>query len=66
MIEARMGQDGVEWRYAFARFVGHASLRAVRDDREVWQVDVLSTKVNTNPKQPHFGLRKYSDLPVVK
>lgn len=66
MIEARKGRDGVEWQYAFARFVGHASLRAVRDDREVWQVDVIPTKVNTDPKQPYFGLRKYSDFPVVK
>jgi hypothetical protein len=66
MIEAREGRDGVEWQYAFARFVGHASLRAVRDDREVWQVDALPAKVNTDPKQPYFGLRKYSDFPVVK
>jgi hypothetical protein len=66
MIEARKGQDGVEWQYAFARFVGHASLRAVHNGREVWQVDALSVKVNTDPKQPYFGLRKYSDFPVVK
>ncbi|OWK37960.1 hypothetical protein [Fimbriiglobus ruber] len=66
MIEARKGGEGVEWQYAFARFVGHASLRAVRDGREVWQVDALPVKVNTDPKQPYFGLRKYSDFPVVK
>jgi hypothetical protein len=66
LLEARKGKDGPEWQYAFARFVGHASLRATREDREVWQVDALSTKVNTDPKQPYFGLRKYSDFPVVK
>jgi len=66
MVEARKGRDGEEWQYAFARFVGHASLRAVRADREVWQVDALSTKVNTDPKQPYFGLRQYSNFPVVK
>jgi hypothetical protein len=66
MIEARKGGDGVEWQHAFVRFVGHASLRAVRDDREVWQVDALPARVNTDPKQPYYGLRKYSDFPVVK
>lgn len=66
MIEARKGKDGVEWQSAFARFVGHASLRAVRDEREVWQVDALPVKDNTDPKQPYYGLRKYSDFPVVK
>ena len=65
MIEARKGGDG-EWQHAFVRFVGHASLRAVRDDREVWQVDALPARVNTDPKQPYYGLRKYSDFPVVK
>jgi hypothetical protein len=66
MIEARKGKEGMEWQFAFARFVGHAALRAVRSDREVWQVDALPVKVNTDPKQPYFGLRKYSDFPVVK
>src|SRR5262245_26290415 len=66
IIEARKGQQGVEWQFAFARFVGHASLRAMRNDREVWQVEVLPAKVNTDQKQPYFGLRKYSDFPVVK
>jgi hypothetical protein len=66
MIEARKGQNGVEWQYTFARFNGHCSLRAERDGREVWKVDALSTKVNTDPKQPYYGLRKYSDFPVVK
>jgi hypothetical protein len=66
MIEARKGKDGLEWQFAFARFNGHASLRAVREDREVWQVDALSVKVNTDPKQPYCGIRKYSDFPVVK
>jgi hypothetical protein len=66
MVEARTGKDGVEWQYAFARFVGHASLRAVHGDREVWQVDALPVKVNLDPKQPYFAIRKYSDFPVVK
>jgi hypothetical protein len=66
MVEARKGQDGLEWQYAFARFVGHASLRAVRDGREVWKVDALPVKVNLDPKQPYFAVRKYSDFPVVK
>jgi hypothetical protein len=65
MIEARKGRDGVEWQYAFARY-SWCGLRATRDDREVWKVDLLSTKVNTDPKQPYCGLRKYSDFPVVK
>ena len=66
MIEARKGEGGEEWQHAFVRFVGHASLRAMRDGREVWQVDAIPAKLNTNPKEPYFGLRKYSDLPVVK
>ena len=66
MIEAREGKDGAEWQYGFARFVGHASLRAMRDDREVWKVDKLSVKVNLDPKEPYFAVRKYSDFPVVK
>ena len=66
MIEARKVGDGVEWQHAFVRFCGHCSLRALREDREVWQVDVLPTQVVTDPKQPYFGLRKYSDFPVVK
>jgi hypothetical protein len=66
LIEARKGADGPEWQFAFARFVGHAALRAVRAEREVWAVDARPVKVNTDPKQPYFGLRKYSDFPVVK
>jgi hypothetical protein len=66
MVEARKGHDGVQWQYAFARFVGHASLRAVHLDREVWKVDALPVKVNLDPKQPYFAVRKYSDFPVVK
>jgi hypothetical protein len=66
MLEVRKGKDGPEWQFAFARFNGGCSLRAVRDEREVWQVDAISTKVNTDPKQPYYGLRKYSDFPVVK
>ncbi len=58
MIEARGKKGDLEWQFAFARFVGHASLRAVRAEKEVWQVDKLSLKVNTDPKQPYFGLRK--------
>jgi hypothetical protein len=65
MIEARKTRDGVEWQYAFARY-NPCGLRATRDDREVWKVDPLSVKVNTDPKQPYCGLRKYSDFPVVK
>lgn len=66
MIEARRRDGSVEWQYALARFVGHASLRALHDDHEVWQVDALPTKVNLDPKQPYFAVRKYSDFPVVK
>jgi hypothetical protein len=65
MIEARKGRDGVEWLYAFARY-NPCGLQATRADREVWKVDQLPVKVNTDPKQPYYGLRKYSDLPVVK
>ncbi len=66
MIEARKGECGEEWQHAFVRFVGHASLSARRDGREVWQVDAIPAKLNTDPKEPYFGLRKYSDFPVVK
>ena len=66
LIEARKGADGPEWQFAFARFNGHCSLRALRGDREVWQAELLDVKVITDPKQPYFGLRKYSDFPVVK
>ena len=66
MIETRKGKGGPEWQFAFARFVSHASLRAVRDGKEVWKVDLLPARVITDPKQPYFGLRKYSDFPVVK
>ncbi|MBW3596394.1 MAG: hypothetical protein KY475_03855 [Planctomycetes bacterium] len=66
MIEARKGEGGEVWQYALVRFVGHAALRAKRDGREIWQVDALPAKVNTDPKEPYFGLRKYSDFPVVK
>ncbi|HEX5102546.1 MAG TPA: hypothetical protein VFV87_01965 [Pirellulaceae bacterium] len=66
MLEARQGEGGVEWHSAFARFCGHCSLAAKRDGREVWNADVLPAKVNTDPKQPYFGLRRYSDFPVVK
>ena len=66
MIEARKGEGGEEWQYALVRFVGHAALRAKRDGREIWQVDAVPPKVNTDPKEPYFGLRKYSDFPLVK
>jgi len=66
IIESREGARGAQWQYAFARFCGHCSLRAMREGREVWQVDVLSTQTVTDPKQPYCGLRKYSDFPVVK
>jgi hypothetical protein len=66
MIEARKVEEGLEWQSALARFVGHASLRVLHDDREIWQVDVLPTNVNLDPKQPYFAVRKYSDFPVVK
>lgn len=66
MFEARKGEGGEEWRHAFVRFVGHASLRAMRDGREGWQVDAIPGKLNTDPKEPYFGLRTYSNFPVVK
>jgi hypothetical protein len=66
MIEARNGEGGEKWRYALVRFVGHASLRAERDGQNVWEVEALPAKVNTDPKEPYFGLRKYSDFPLVK
>src|SRR5262245_48910141 len=66
MIEARQGEGGGEYQYTFVRFCSHCSLRAVREGREVWQVDVLPTSVITDPKQPYYALRKYSDFPVVK
>jgi hypothetical protein len=66
MIEARKSQKGEEWQYALVRFVGHAALRAKCDGREIWHVDAIPAHVNTDPKEPYFGLRKYSDFPVVK
>jgi hypothetical protein len=66
LIEARAGAGGEPWQYALIRFCGHCSLRAAREGREVWQVEVLPARVNTDPKQPYFGLRRYSDFPVVK
>lgn len=59
VLEAReKKKNDPEWQFAFVRFVGHASLRAVRAEREVWRVEKLSLKTNTDPKQPYFGLRK--------
>jgi hypothetical protein len=66
MFEARKGEGGGQWQHAFVRFVSHATLRAMRDGREVWQVDPILPKVITNPNEPYFALRKYSDFPVVK
>jgi hypothetical protein len=66
MIEARKGERGEEWQYALVRFVGHASLRAECDGQEVWQVDAVPAKVNADPREPYFGLRKYFDFPLVK
>lgn len=59
LIEAReKKKDEVEWQFAFVRFVGHATLWAVRAEKEVWRAEKLSTQTNTDPKQPYFGLRK--------
>jgi hypothetical protein len=66
MLEARQVADGLEWQYALIRFCSHCSLVAVREGQQVWQVDVLPTKVILDPKEPYFALRKYSDFPVVK
>jgi hypothetical protein len=66
MLEAQMGEAGQAWHGALVRYVGHAALRAERKGREIWQVDKLPASVNTDPKQTYFGLRKYSDFPVVK
>jgi hypothetical protein len=66
LIEARQERKGVAWQYALVRFVGHASLQANRDDRQVWTADGLAIQVITDPKEPYCGLRKYSDFPVVK
>jgi hypothetical protein len=66
LIEARQGDDAVQWQYALARFVGHAALRAEHDGREIWKVDRLPTEVNLDPRQPYFAVRKHSDFPVVK
>lgn len=66
MNEARQGEDGAKWQHAFARFVGHASLEALRDERDVWQVDALPPEGVLDPKLPYFALRKYAEFPVVK
>ena len=66
MIEARKILDRLEWRYTLVRFCSHCSLSAAHNGHEIWQVDVLPTKVILDSKQPYFALRKYSDFPVVK
>lgn len=58
VLEARGEKDVTEWQFAFVRFNGNCSLRAVRAEKEVWRVERLPLKVNTDPKQPYYGLRK--------
>lgn len=58
MIEARGKSDDVEWQFAFARYNGYCTLRAVHEDKEVWRVGKLTTKEMTDPKRPYFCLRK--------
>lgn len=57
MIEARGKKDAVEWQFAFARFNGSCSLRAVHKENEVWKADRLPSKTINDPKQPYFNLR---------
>ena len=58
LLEARGQKDDLQWQFAFARFNGNCAIRAVHDDKEVWQVSRLSLKENTDAKQPYYGLRK--------
>jgi hypothetical protein len=58
MIEARGKKDEVEWQFAFARLNAYCTLRAVHQDKEVWQVDRLPAKTLSDRKQPYFSLRK--------
>jgi len=58
MLEVRGKKADAEWQFAFVRFNGNCSFRAVRAEKEVWRVERLSLKANTDPKQPYFGLRK--------
>jgi hypothetical protein len=58
MLEARGKKGAEEWQFAFVRYNGYCTLRAVHDEREVWKVDKPAAKQLTDPKQPYFCLRK--------
>jgi hypothetical protein len=58
LIEARGKKDDVQWQFAFARFNGSCTLRALQKDKEVWQVERLPSKTIGDPKQPYFNFRK--------
>ncbi len=57
MIEARKTKDGVEWQFAFARFNGSCTLRAVLKDKDVWRANRLPGKTISDPRQPYFNFR---------
>ena len=58
LIEARGKKDDVAWQFAFARFNGSCTLRAVlKDHGDVWSVERLPSKTIGDPKQPYFNFR---------
>lgn len=57
LIEARGEHDAAQWQFAFARFNGSCTLRAVHKDIEVWHADRLPSKTIGDPKQPYFNFR---------
>ncbi len=57
LIEARGEQDAAQWQFAFARFNGSCTLRAVHKDIEVWHAGRLPSKTIGDPKQPYFNFR---------
>lgn len=58
MLEVRGKKDEGAWQYAFARFNGSCKLRAVREEKDVWQVDRLPFKTTRDPKQPYSNFGK--------
>jgi hypothetical protein len=61
LIEARGKKDEIEWQFAFARFNGSCVLRALHQEKEIWQAERLSAKTIDDPKQPYFNFRKKSE-----
>jgi hypothetical protein len=66
MIEARGKKDEGQWQFAFVRFNGNCSFRAVRNDKEVWRVERLSLKVIGAPDRLSAGRNAHSNSPCAR